>query len=259
MNKRINLITLLIIILAISNISAIRINEVEMNPEGTDAGNEWIEFYSEEEINLEDYKLINNDENEIILNESFSGYYIYTFSKQWLDNIDEKIFLYKNNELIDETILLEDSKNNDLTWQFCGDWQFLEATKEEENNCEETQEEVEKETLEEPEETEEENNEISEVIEDFKEESNIKKPITFDTINLNPKNPKDIKSSNGEEKSEKSNSNYAIYGFIAFCILIAVLFMLKLRRKKLVNSYKNLKKWKKKKPEELKQFLYLKL
>ena len=97
---------------------------------------------------------------------------------------------------------------------------------------EETQEEVEKETPEEPEETEEENNEISEVIEDFKEESNIKKPITLDTISLNPKNPKDIKSSNGEEKSEKSNSNYAIYGFIIFCILIAVLFMLKIRRRK---------------------------
>ena len=67
------------------------------------------------------------------------------------------------------------------------------------------------------------------IVNDFKEESNIKKPITFDTISLNPK---DIKSSNGEEKSEKSNSNYAIYGFIAFCILIAVLFILKIRRKK---------------------------
>ena len=59
-----------------------------------------------------------------------------------------------------------------------------------------------------------------------------KKPITFDTISLTPSNPKDIKSSNHEEKSEKSNSNYAIYGFIVFCILIAILFMLKIKRKK---------------------------
>jgi len=56
-----------------------------------------------------------------------------------------------------------------------------------------------------------------------------KEPVTFNTINLNPK---DIKSSNGEEKSE-SIGNYAIYGFTIFCILIAVLFMLKIRKRKL--------------------------
>lgn len=84
-------------------------------------------------------------------------------------------------------------------------------------------------------ETEEENNEISDIIEDFKEESEEsdepKKSITFDTISLKPLNPKDIKSSNHEEKSENMG-NYAIYGFVVFCILIAVLFMLKIRKRK---------------------------
>ena len=83
-------------------------------------------------------------------------------------------------------------------------------------------------------ETEEENNETPESIENLNvpdnsiQESNIKKPIIFDTISLNPK---DIKSINGEEKLE-SIDNYAIYGFTAFCILIAVLFMIKIRKRK---------------------------
>ena len=133
MKKIAFLITLIIIL--ISGVSAIRINEVEMNPAGKDYGNEWIELYSKEEVNLEGYKLVNNDGGELNLEGNFSGYFIYIFSRQWLDNFDEKVFLYKESELIDETDTFDDSKNDDLTWQLCDSWKFMASTKGEENNC----------------------------------------------------------------------------------------------------------------------------
>ena len=62
---------ILIGLLLISCVSAIRINEVELNPEGTDAGNEWIELFSSEEIDLTGWTLkyatgISNDGNVIV-------------------------------------------------------------------------------------------------------------------------------------------------------------------------------------------------
>ncbi len=105
------LFAILILIILLANISAIRINEIESNPSGQDSGNEWIELYSKDEVNLIDYKLVNNDGDELWLSESFSKYYIYAFDKQWLDNTDEKIFLYKGGDLIDETDLVDDGEN----------------------------------------------------------------------------------------------------------------------------------------------------
>lgn len=127
---------LVIIILVLSSISAMVINEVELNPEGSDSGNEWIEFYNENSINLSSYSIKNNDGGEIILNGSFSGYYVLILSSQWLDNTDEKVFLYKNGELIHETDIFEDSKNDGFAFSYCDEeWIFIESTKGEENNC----------------------------------------------------------------------------------------------------------------------------
>ena len=62
-----NLVLLFLIFLFLaSGISAITINEIESNPAGADTGNEWVEFYSNEEVNLEGYKIINNDGDEIV-------------------------------------------------------------------------------------------------------------------------------------------------------------------------------------------------
>ncbi len=116
----------------------IRINEIELNPAGTDTAEEWIELYSSNEINLSGWKLINNDDDEIELNQIFNGYLIIEFNGLWLDNSDEKLFLYNNETLIDETDLFDDSNNNDKTWQYCsGEWNFITMTKNSENNCEE--------------------------------------------------------------------------------------------------------------------------
>jgi len=141
MKKRALIFALIIInLLIVVCVSAgIRINEIELNPSGSDSGNEWIELYSENEVNLNNWKLVNNDEQEIELNKSFSGYLIIDLVRQWLDNSDEKIFLYNNEELIDETNVFDDSYNDDKTWQYCGDWRFISSTKDSENNCSTTQ------------------------------------------------------------------------------------------------------------------------
>lgn len=175
---------IILIIFLFSFVSAISITEVETNPEGTDAGNEWIEFYNEEEISLDNYTIINNDGKNISLNNiSFSGYYVYTLSKQWLDNSNESVSLYNGSGLIDETDLLDDSKNNDLTWQLCdSSWRFLNSTKGEENICP-----VEK----------QESNQTQEANDTEQEEtssqSNAKNtPITSNLVNSPSNNKKDI-------------------------------------------------------------------
>lgn len=131
------LLELIILNLFLFNfISAVRINEIETNPFGSDSGNEWIELYSENELSLLKWTIKNNDNESIILNQTFQGYFILNLNGQWLDNSDEKIFLYNNNELVDETILASDSFNDDRTWQYCdGNWIFKNQTKNSQNIC----------------------------------------------------------------------------------------------------------------------------
>ncbi len=130
----------LAVIIILPSISALQITEFELNPAGSDPGNEWLELYSDEEINLSEYKLINADGNEFQLNQTFSGYLIITFPVQWLDNSEEGItIMNKDNNTIFETEIKSDSYNDERTWQFCnGEWIFFDSTKGFEN-CEEEQ------------------------------------------------------------------------------------------------------------------------
>ncbi len=202
-------------------ISAIRINEVELNPEGKDAGAEWIELFSEDEINLENWKLINNDKDEFELNGTFSGYLIINFKSQWLDNKDEKIFLYKGEKLIDETDLLADSKNNNKSWQFCGSWILADSTKGKENNCNKSNENKGK----------------------RKSKNYAKKEKNLEKANYQKQEPVDLKKSENpvinlnpqftekkvivyESKNQKIR-DYAIYGFALFLIFIIAVLLVK--------------------------------
>ncbi|MBU1129292.1 MAG: lamin tail domain-containing protein [Nanoarchaeota archaeon] len=212
MNKK---VVFLIIVFSICFVSALRINEFELNPEGDDSGNEWVELYHWDKIDLTGYKLVNGDGGEIELSGSFEEYFVYTFEKQWLDNKDEQIFLYKGEELIDETPIDYDSQNDARTLQYCkGEWIFEENTKGEENLCEEPEKEKEKET---------------EKILDFETSKNVveKQETEISTINLNPK---DIKIENDSEILDKDK--YSKYGIGFFCVLICFLFLLKKRNKK---------------------------
>lgn len=129
---------ILIVFFFVSLVSAIRINEVELNPDGSDSGNEWVELYSEDEIDLTDWKLVNNDDDEfelIDIQDSFSGYLIVEFDGRWLDNSNERVFLYNNESLIDESDEFDDGDNDDYTWQYCDNWKFLSETKDSDNEC----------------------------------------------------------------------------------------------------------------------------
>jgi lipopolysaccharide export LptBFGC system permease protein LptF len=210
-------------------ISAIQITEVELNPVGTDAGNEWIEFYSSKETNLSNYKLKNNDGDELIINGTFQGYFIYFFQNQWLDNTDEIIFFYNGSKLIQKTELFEDKDNDKKTYQLCnGEWIFQEQTRNK-INCEETIQKKENKTnitL------EQENNEQKENFFERREKlaQNFSKSVENTTKEIIYLNPKTI-------KKEKTNSlleekNYAKYSIIVFCILLFFLYLIKSRKKK---------------------------
>ena len=116
---------------------ALLINEVELNPEGNDSGNEWIELFSEEEVNLEGHFIESNDGDVWNLSSNFSGYFIIDFSKRWLNNVNESVTLRNDfGAIVDETGIIEDEENNNFTWSRCENgWLFLNATKGKINDC----------------------------------------------------------------------------------------------------------------------------
>lgn len=128
-----------IILISINSIFAeVRINEIELNPSGSDSGHEWVELYSDNLINLNNWKLVNHDNKNKILNQNFQGYMIINLEGQWLDNENESLNLYNGNGvLISFTPILKDSSNDDKSWNYCGtnSWSFASSSPETVNNC----------------------------------------------------------------------------------------------------------------------------
>ncbi|OIO81789.1 hypothetical protein AUJ84_00125 [Candidatus Pacearchaeota archaeon CG1_02_32_132] len=124
-------------ILMVTNLSsAIILTEVELNPEGSDSGNEWVEIYSSEDFNLNGTYLKNKDEKKYNLTGIFRGYLVIQFESQWLDNSNESVYLFDSEGLIDETDIFQDSDNDNFAWSLCrGNWEFISSTKGAENNC----------------------------------------------------------------------------------------------------------------------------
>jgi hypothetical protein len=98
------------------------INEFEVNPEGADSGNEWVEIYNPNinTIDLTGWALANNDDELY----TFSGtiepgeYVIISFTGSWLDNSNERLILYDDSFVeIDSTPIISDGSNNANTWQ----------------------------------------------------------------------------------------------------------------------------------------------
>ena len=152
-----------IFILCTLNAGFVSITEVELNPAGSDSGNEWVELYSKKEISLDKWKLVNQDDGEIILNFSFSDYYVFEFESQWLDNKDEKVCLIDaEGDEVDCTEVFADSVNNDKTWQLCdGDWFLIEESDGKKNDCESISEREENEDREDETVNEDDENEIN--------------------------------------------------------------------------------------------------
>ncbi len=118
------------------------INEVELNPPGSDSGNEWIELYnpSYRIILLRGWKVkaLHGEPTEKSIPPHATllphDYYVFNPSDRWLDNRNECIQLIDNRgKLVDFTILMSDTRNNKKTWQRAPDgsdnWKFKEGTK----------------------------------------------------------------------------------------------------------------------------------
>jgi hypothetical protein len=233
---------LIIFVLFIFSANALQITEVESNPAGDDSGNEWMEIYSLNEINLGEYTFVNNDNGTIVINESVEGYFVYTFPKQWLDNHDEKISIYKGSELIFETPTFDDSKNDENTYSYCVDsWKFQPETPGEEN-CENESVKQNNSVIT-P--AEEETNLTPENLDenvggDIQKENESKKKLgenitiivpetTTEVQNMVTLNPKTIKT---KKNNEKVQTDYTKYSIIGFGILLLVLYKIKPKKKK---------------------------
>ncbi len=229
------LLLILIFVILILSVSAIRINEVEMNPKDDCYDcTEWAELYSETKINLSGYWIENSKSQIINLSGSGENYIKIDFGKRFLTNSGDKLVLKKEGQVIDKTKIFKDDKNNDKTWQFCEkEWIFDEQTKGKENKCGDEKENDEEdndesEEKEEDDSEEERGQEFTEatgkIIENPESQDEEVKPIVL--------NPQNIKTGiDSEEESE----NYAVYSFIAFSVLLAFLFWVK--RKKYRNEF----------------------
>ncbi len=127
----------LFFLVVINLVSAIRINEIELNPkdECNDC-TEWLEIYSEQEINLDGWRIIDISNKTLNLTGIINGYYILENFTLSLNNNDERLFLYNQTILIQETPMSSDSYNDNRTWQYCnGSWIFFNSTKRTENLC----------------------------------------------------------------------------------------------------------------------------
>jgi len=124
---RLGIFLCLILVVILTNsylVSAIRINEIEINPIEGSEGNEWIEFYSNEEINITGWQIydglksprkIFTISNETIIEKK--GYYIIELSSAYLNNDGDFVTIYdKEGNKIDETIKLKDITKSQETW-----------------------------------------------------------------------------------------------------------------------------------------------
>jgi hypothetical protein len=121
------------------------INEFELNPPGTDAGNEWIELYNStvSSVNLDGYLIVpfSNAAKSYTIRDKVIGpgeRVVITFPTQFLNNTKESIALYDpDGNVVDHTPVKNDTADDDRTWQRETDasakWVFKKGTKGEDN------------------------------------------------------------------------------------------------------------------------------
>ena len=125
------------------------INEVELNPTGSDEGQEWIELYNpaDVDVNISDFEIRTSfwsatvelpSDAVIDANET----YIVELDRQMLSNTAESLVLANaSGEVMDRTPPLVDKNDDGRTWQRIPDgnneWQFSEGTRDELNDPDE--------------------------------------------------------------------------------------------------------------------------
>ncbi len=217
----------LLIIILTNNVSSLRINELESNPEGEDSGNEWVELYSEEEVSLDGYILDHEGRGaQINLSGTFSGFFVFTFQNQWLRNTNETVYL-KNGEQIIQTIGPFSDNKVQKTYNFCeGEWEFDIETKNDLNSCGDPVSNPALNNNQNQVEVQEENEETN---------SNVSDGVIPSTIlNYEKEESQKIEKISLKKKGEfqevtrtyKTRMN-VIYFFMGFCVLLVVLISLK--------------------------------
>ncbi|MEW6604388.1 MAG: lamin tail domain-containing protein [Thermoproteota archaeon] len=131
-----------------SSPASVVINEVELNPRGSDAGNEWIEIYnpSDTDADISDFEITTSFKSATIRVPSdtvieANKTYVIVFDGQVLSNTAESLDLADDSgEIIDSTPSLVDPGDDDWTWQRMPDgsneWEFAEDTRDELNDPE---------------------------------------------------------------------------------------------------------------------------
>jgi len=127
--------------MSVAGIGDILINEIELNPEGDDSGNEWIEIYNpgSEDVILTEYYLMNGGNQKFELSGlvKANGFKVVTFPSQFLDNENEIVSLFNADDvLIDKTPAKTDKPDwgsgDSKTWSRYPDgsdiWEFREGT-----------------------------------------------------------------------------------------------------------------------------------
>ena len=101
------------------------INEVELNPTGTDTGHEWVELYNptDQAVDIGGWKIETTHGRTVTITIPSgtvldSGeYWTYTYSKQWLDNENEIVVLKDASfTILDTTPTLNDDANDSHSW-----------------------------------------------------------------------------------------------------------------------------------------------
>jgi len=124
------------------------INEVELNPRGTDDGREWVELYnpSNYPVDLDGWSIetshgaqMLNEIGNIIIGPK--GHYVVNFDHLALDNGGEQgiplgeqiVLIDQSNALVDSTQYISDHYNDERTWQRAFDgaerWVFKQGTR----------------------------------------------------------------------------------------------------------------------------------
>lgn len=119
------LVLLIIYFPLVSAENQVGIIEAESNPQGIDAGNEWIKIFnsSNEQIDVSGWSLESTHGKTVIYHipngkiiQSCSELKI-TFPSQFLDNEDESVILSDSTgNVIDKTSIFSDKENNSSTW-----------------------------------------------------------------------------------------------------------------------------------------------
>lgn len=120
--------------------AGVMINEVELNPRGQDAGNEWVEIYNPTgaSIDIGNYKLLTTYRSTVITIPAGTvvgagELYIFAVTGQSLANQDLLVLVDGSGQVMDRTSTLVDRSDDPRTWQRVPDggskWRFVEETK----------------------------------------------------------------------------------------------------------------------------------